>query len=134
MSRNFPFQHFLKPSMEQTSPREEEQLEFDSLNETLAEPEISNHKNLNKPEDNEELTKKIRNIIKDATSHDKFNAFFRNLEVLHLTNSDITFFVPTAFIKTMAHVISDRGIEIHVVYCLLGCEIGSGKIIVAGTN
>lgn len=101
MSRNFPFQHFLKPSMEQTSPREEEQLEFDSLNETLAEPEISNHKNLNKPEDNEELTKKIRNIIKDATSHDKFNAFFRNLEVLHLTNSDITFFVPTAFIKTM---------------------------------
>ena len=43
----------------------------------------------------------MRSLIKGATSHDKFNAFFKNLEVQHLTNSEITFFVPTAFIKTM---------------------------------
>ncbi len=100
MSRNFPFQHFLKPSMEKTPPHEEEQLEFDKLNETSMEQEYDNCQNITN--DNlEELTKQMRSLIKGATSQDKFNAFFKNLEVQHLTSSTITFFVPTAFIKTM---------------------------------
>ena len=54
MSRNFPFQHCLKPSMEKTPPREEEQLEFDKLNEPPAKQEFNNYKSLMN-EDLEEL-------------------------------------------------------------------------------
>ena len=46
MSRNFPFQHFLKPSMEKTPPHEEEQLELDKLNETSMEQEYDNCQNI----------------------------------------------------------------------------------------
>ncbi len=100
MSRNFPFQHFLKPSMEQNAPREEEQLEFDKLNDTPTELGFNNHKTPT-PENNEELGKEMRDVIEKITSPDKFNAFFKNLEVQNLTDSEITFFVPTSFIKTM---------------------------------
>ena len=100
MSRNFPFQHFLKPSMEQNAPREEEQLEFDKLNDMSTELGFSSNPPPT-PESNEELGKEMRNVIEKITSPDKFNAFFKNLEIQNLTDSEITFFVPTSFIKTM---------------------------------
>ena len=59
MSRNFPFQHFLKPSMEKAPPCEEEQLEFDKLNEPPTKQEFNNYKDLMN-ENLEELTQKIR--------------------------------------------------------------------------
>ena len=57
MSRNFPFQHFLKPSMEKAPPQEEEQLEFDKLNDNSAIQEFNNYKPT-MPDNLEELTKK----------------------------------------------------------------------------
>ena len=70
MSRNFPFQHFLKLSLLNKFPLGETQLEFDALSENSTKVE---KEHLMKDLHNfKALTADIKSHIESSTSQDKF--------------------------------------------------------------